>query len=397
MEKDLKTGLVEKIVNGGWGIVRGEEGVVFLRGVCRGEKVEYWIKEKARGIFWGKVIRIIETSDERVNPECEYSGKCGGCSFLHIRYKDQIRLKKEILLDDLKKIGKIVNINPEVKWGGQYFYRIRVKLKGLADGRIGFIKKGTNEVIKISHCHIACERINDFMKEWNDSEHKPFFHQIDLFFNENIGKLFCYLSEPPDKEKKEFLRRFKNTVFSWKGNEDKGRSVIKIGAGEYFVAPENFFQVNRFLWIKMLETVKNYMEKSEKIVDLYSGNGFFIPVLKQFSKMITGVESSKNSFKMARMSFPGVRFIRSTVEKFDFGMVDTVVADPPRSGLSKILKERIVSNKIKRVIYVSCSTATLSRDLNYFVSEGYVIKDMTMIDMFPNTAHIETITILIRN
>ena len=112
---------------------------------------------------------------------------------------------------------------------------------------------------------------------------------------------------------------------------------------------------------------------------------------------ITAVESNGNSLHMAKISFKGVNFVRSAVENFDFGKVDSLIVDPPRSGLSVKLKELIILNGVNRIVYVSCSTATLARDLKFFKSEGFSIKKMTMLDMFPNTSHIETITLLLRN
>ncbi len=394
MKKTEKTDYVEKIINGGWGIVRDKEGVVFLNGVCPEENVRYKIRERAKGVFWGELLSIVESSEIRRKSECSYTGKCGGCSLLHIKYPEQLTIKREILMDDLKRIGGIDSIKPEIVHSKEYGYRIRVKLKGLSDGSLGFIRKGTNEVMQIDKCLIASERINKFIKKWNSFEKKPFFHQLDLFDNIDKKKLYVFLSRKPDEEYMKFLSIFSDTFFTWSENRDKGVSELKIGDFIYLVSPENFFQVNMFLHETMLKIVKDHMIKSKKVIDLYCGNGFFIPVLKLFSTDLTGVENNKNAVNMAERSFPDVKFLKLDVDKYEFDEFDVVIADPPRAGLSENLKEKIVKKKIKRLIYISCSTATLSRDLKYFISEGYEVKKMTMLDMFPNTAHIETISLI---
>lgn len=394
MDDKKRRGKVEQIVNGGFGLVRSSEGVVFLKYVCPGEEVEYTIKERAKGVIWGDVIRIVNPLENRVTPECKYYGECGGCIFSHIPYEEQLKIKQEILINDLKRIGNL-DITIKTIYGSEPFkYRIRAKLKGIANGKTGFIRRGTNDVMEINNCNIVNDPINDFIKKWNRSKNPPFFHQLDIFYNINNRITYVHLSGAPGKNEIGFFNSFKNTVFTWRGNEKKGESVLKIKDSKFIVSPGIFFQINKFQWETMFDIVESMLEYSDISIDLYTGTGFFIPLLQKYSKKVIGVENSKLSVDLAERSFPDVLFERLPVEKFDFPEAGQLLVDPPRSGLPKKARDQIIKQKIKNIIYVSCSTSTLARDLKIFKSNGYIIKELNMVDLFPQTSHIETISLL---
>ncbi len=394
MDKMNREGKVEKIVNGGFGLIRSEEGIVLLSYVVPGETVKYIIRERAKGINWGSVIEITEPYKKRIVPDCEYYGECGGCVLSHLKYEDQIKIKNDILTDDLKRIGKLESVHIESVRSPEYQYRARAKLKVLPNGKIGMIKKGTNDVIQIDSCLIVAQEINGFINRWNNMEGMPFFHQLDIFFNNTDKKLYVHLSDKPRPEDIKILDSFENTVFSWKGVEYKSESVLEIGKINYTISPDTFFQVNRFQWENMLNIIDSWMKKSGLSIDLYTGNGFFIPLLLKHSDRVIGIENSKRSVELAQRSFKEAEFLRMPVEKFDFPKADTIIIDPPRSGIPKDVIKKILKIKPETIINISCSTATLSRDLSYFVNNRYKIEKMLLIDLFPQTAHMETMTLL---
>jgi len=394
MDKKIREGKIEKIVNGGFGLIRSEEGIVLLNYVVPGEIVNYRIKERAKGINWGRVVEIKDPYKKRILPDCKYYGECGGCVLSHLDYEDQIRIKKEILTDDLKRIGKIELDHIALIKSPEFQYRARAKLKGLSNGKIGLIRKSTNDVIQIDSCLIVAPEINEFIGKWNKTENMPFFHQLDIFYNDTDKKLYINLS---DKPKPEYIRKldlFENTVFSWKGSEIDGESVLNAGTFNYMVSPDIFFQVNRFQWKNMLDIVDSWMEKCGSSIDLYTGSGFFIPILLKYSEKVIGVENSKRSVELAEKSFKKAEFLRMPVEKYDFPEVDSIIIDPPRSGIPRDVILKISEIKPGTIINISCSTATLARDLNHFVNNGYKIEEMFLIDLFPQTAHLETMILL---
>ncbi len=397
MENITETGIVEKIVNGGFGLIRSEHGTVFLKYVIPGEEVVYRVKEKAKGILWGEVLKIKKHFPNRIIPKCPYYGECGGCILSHMKYDNQLRIKKGILTDDLRKIGNIDMDSINVIGSPEFSYRIRAKLKGLKNGKIGFIRRGTNDVMEIDSCMLVTPEMNNFINKWNSAEEMQFFHQIDLFFNSTEKKLYVHVTGEPDKDTVDKFSIFGDTDFSWKGNRETNNSVLRIGEYTYHVAPDNFFQVNKFQWENMLNKVDSWMETSDLSLDIYTGSGFFIPVLLKYSKRVIGIENSKISVKLAKRSFKNAEFVRSPVEKFLFNSADTIIVDPPRSGIPGITIEKIFKANPSTVIYISCSSATLARDLKKFVHNNFNIKEMVMLDLFPQTAHLETMTLLKKN
>jgi 23S rRNA (uracil1939-C5)-methyltransferase len=390
-----RRGVVEKIINGGWGLVRSEEGVVFLNYVLPGEEVHYRVKETARGILWGELFEVLSPAEHRVEPPCSYFGECGGCVFQHIDYQYQKIIKREILEDDLKRIGGYEAEVQEIIESPPWQNRVRARMKAQEDGKIGFIRKGTNKVIPINHCLLFPGKINQFLEKWNALENPPFFHQMDILMNRDNREVYIHLSHPP-KEEKEVLKLFPEVIFSWKGNEDAAVSALKINNVSYLVSPAAFFQVNPFQWESMLNIVRSYLEPCDTVIDLYSGVGFFIPVLKQYAKKVIGVESDSFSVTLAKRAFPGVEFHKLAVEKFGFADAEVVVLDPPRSGISKYVMKRILNRQYKKIIYISCSSAAFSRDLKILRENGCQLTDLKILDLFPQTAHLETIACFTR-
>jgi 23S rRNA (uracil1939-C5)-methyltransferase len=391
----VKKATVEKIANGGWGLVRSDEGVVFLNYVLPGEQVAYRIEEKAKGILWGRVEEIRAPSEHRIEPPCPYFGECGGCVFQHIDYPFQQTIKRDILLDDLKRIGHFEGTVSNYLQSPPYHNRIRARMKAREDGKIGFIRKGTTTVIPIRKCLLFPEEINRFLEKWNSLESPPFFHQMDILVNNVSRNLYIHLSHPP-KKGNEVPAMFDDIIFSWKGHQDAAVSELSIKEWTYLVSPTVFFQVNPYQWENMLNTVGSYLEPCDTIIDLYSGVGFFIPLLRKYAQKTIGVESQGFSVTLAGRAFPGVDFFKLPAEKFSFPDADIIVVDPPRSGLGKHVMKGILRRNYKKVIYISCSSATFSRDLKVLLENGYVIRDLNIIDLFPQTAHLETISLFVK-
>ncbi len=395
-----KQGTVEKIANGGWGLIRSEEGVVFLNYVLPGEKVSYRIKERARGILWGESIEVLTPSEHRIEPPCPYFGQCGGCIFQHIDYNYQKEIKKEVLFEDLKRIGRYEHEGTvEYFESPPYGYRIRARMKAQEgeDGKIGFIRKGTNTVIPIHRCLLFPDAVNGFLEKWNGMENPPFFYQMDIVMNRDSEKVYIHLSHPP-KAEKEVLKTFPDITFSWKGNEDAAVSPLTIKEWTYLVSPSVFFQVNPFQWENMLNTVGAYLGSCKTVIDLYSGVGFFLPLLKEAARRVIGVESHGYSVTLARRAFPGIESLKIPAEKFKFtdADADAVVVDPPRSGLSKHVMKGILEKRYKKVIYISCASAAFSRDLKILRENGYRLEELKLFDLFPQTSHLETISLFVR-
>ena len=385
------TGIVEKIVNGGWGLVRHPEGVVFLNYVLPGEEVVYSIRERVKGILWGQVHEITAPAQERIQPPCPYFGECGGCVFQHIPYPRQLEIKRDILAGDLARIGKMEKRDIPVMGSEPYHYRARAKLKSDPEtkGFLGFVKKGTHRIMRIDHCLLLPERLNDFLRRWNSQDDPPVFFQMDAMWNPGDDRVTVHVTPPPDQEALTVLARFRDIHFTWKGEESMGVTRFSVGDFQYRVSPAAFFQVNRFQWQPMLDVVEEYCVDCRTAIDLYSGVGFFLPVLKRHARQVIGVESSKLASQLAALEFSDVRFFGIPVEKFQFPKADMLLCDPPRAGLSKTVMKRILEREVRRMIYISCNSATFSRDLFVLRQNGYELMDLRLLDLFPQTPHVE--------
>ncbi len=372
---------IEKMIFGGLGLSRTPEGVLFISDVVPGETVEYRIEGKQEGIPLAKPVKIIEPSKDRRNPDCPYFNECGGCDWLYIDYQRQVEIKKEIFIDCLKRIGKIreipvINIfsSPEKS------YRMRAQLK-VDNQNYGFYKKKTNEVIRITHCPLLTEPCNSVLDTLNRT-----LHQVNGKSVKVIAGDILVASDPEIKE------------------ITQTQTEITVGNCKFLVYGDSFFQSNAFL----TETMGNWaspMTNGGTCVDLYGGVGFFSVMLgKQFVKgyMIESVKSqvevaklnlSKNNISHFKAICSDAEHIRSTVN----GNVDFLIIDPPRLGLTKIVRKSIISIGPSKILYVSCNPSTQARDVNVFVTAGYRITKAALFDCYPNTHHIETALILEKN
>jgi len=384
-------GKIEKLTDKGWGVLNSPAGSINIHYAIEGEEIEFRIKEESKGKLWGEILQVISPSKHRVEVKCPIYNSCGGCNLLHINYKHQLKYKKEILKKNIDSFFNFSEKDINIISSPPFNYRLRAKLKGREDGKIGFIEKGKTSVIKIEECLLYHKRINNFIRKWNESDKMPFIHQVDLFYNLTEEHLYAYLSENPlSNFPYDF---FEKTTFSYKGKEEDSISEIKVKDFKYKVSPVSFFQSNIFLLEKMLETVDSYIEQGDTAIDLYSGIGFFIPVLKNKFKKIYAVESNKFSFKLLKENFPDIKAYRIVSSNFSFPPADLILLDPPRSGVDERTMKRIVKKGYKKIIYISCSQRGFSKDSKILSENNYSLKKLSLLDLFPHTPYFETIAL----
>ncbi len=389
---DILRGKVEKLTDRGWGIVNSPSGKINLHYVIENEEIEFRVKEKAQGVYWGEILKLITPSGKRVKVKCPLYNYCGGCNLMHINYEGQLEYKRKLLIKNLLNFSNFppekINIVPSPPFN----YRLRAKLKGRDDGKIGFIKKGKTEVIELRDCLLFHPRINEFINTWNSKEKMPHIPQIDLLFNYQKDTLYAHLSKSPPEDFP--FSAFKKTVFSYKGNEISSISELHIGEYKYLLSPISFFQSNIFLLKKILDKVETYSPSGETAIDLYSGVGFFIPILKKKFKRVYAVESSKFSYSLLTKNFQDIKAYRIQSSKFSFPPAELIILDPPRSGVEERAMKRLLKRRYPKIIYLSCSQKGFSKDLKKIIESGYLIKRLSLLDLFPHTPYFETIALL---
>ncbi|MGQ9632898.1 MAG: class I SAM-dependent RNA methyltransferase [Bryobacteraceae bacterium] len=386
---------VEKWVYGGRGLGRLEGEVVLIPFVLPGERVRVRVERRRSGLGEAALAEVVAASQARVEPPCPYFGRCGGCQYQHASYEAQLEHKAAILRETLQRVGKLPA--PEelrVVAAEPYGYRNRAQFH-IQGGRIGFRQAGSNRLCPVEKCLICSPRINlalgELLAMAGDSKWPSFVRTLELFTNEVEVQVNILSTERP------LARRF----FEWCGERLAGAdaAILEYAAcGERFrVSRRSFFQVNRFLLERLVEEAMKDIA-GEEAWDLYAGVGLFSVLLARRFAVVTAVESGAEAardlkFNAQRASLP-IRVLHAAVENFLAGCAhapEFVLADPPRAGLGPAVVQHLVRLHPPVLAVVSCDPATLARDLAGLTAGGYRLESMTLVDLFPQTYHIETV------
>ena len=391
---------IEKMVYGGDGLARLNGQVVLVPFVLPGERATVEAVERKPGLVRSKLVELHEASGDRVVAPCPYFGRCGGCHYQHANYETQLGLKRGILAETLRRVGKIeppdeISVIAAEAWN--YRNRAQFHVRGT---ELGYLEARSNRFCAIGECPISSPRINQVVtalrQMLRDVRWPRFVQSIEVFTNEDQVQLNVLESERP------VARRF----FDWCAEKLPGYvpGPLDYGAAgtSYQVSGGSFFQVNRFLIDQMVERALPEAV-GESALDLFAGVGLFsVPLARRFAK-VTAVESGVGALRDLRFNAEhagvAVDAHQSSVEQFLARVTsapDFVLADPPRAGLGKNAVRELVRLSPARIALVACDPATLARDLTGLVAGGYRLAKLTMIDLFPQTFHIEAIADLTR-
>ncbi len=434
---------IEKLIYGGDGLARlpaderGPGKAVFVPFVLDGEKVEADLTEEKPGFARARVSSIVEPSAHRIAPACPYFGRCGGCHYQHASYAHQLEVKTAILRETLKRTARL-------EWPGEvrvhsaqpFEYRNRARL-GVRGGRnfaLGYHKLGTHELMAVEQCPISSPLINRGITAlWDlgraDQVGRAVF-EVELFADAEDEHLLAEVSVLAEQEGagREYLAEFAGwlrerlpavegvAVFrkSREGplvrmefpekllpNLGADSLVYRTKGAQYQVSAGSFFQTNRFLIDRLAELV-TFRRTGAMALDLYAGVGLFSLPLSQDFREVTGVETAPFAYHDLRHNSPSnVTAVRSTAERFlaslpEGARYDLVVADPPRTGLGEKVARALARLAAPRLTYVSCDPATLSRDLRVLLESGYHVEEISLLDLFPQTFHVESVFQLVR-
>ena len=351
------------------------------------------------------LIEIVEKSKNRTDPICPNFYTCGGCNLMHLYYKKQLEFKKEKVQSIFKKISKEDIYIKNIYSYNDLFYRNKVVFK-VKDNRIGFYKEKTNELIDIEKCFIIDNRINDvllvirnFINKYSDNDISEVM--IRIINNE----VMLSINNINNKIKQFFLDYFKDLDSIYINNAlVYGKKLLneKINNLNFSISPKSFFQVNKNVSEMVYEKAISYINKSDLTLDLYSGTGTISMLLSKKSNQVIGVEVVKDAVNDAilgieKNKIDNVKFIcekvENVIDKLKKLNIDNVILDPPRSGSDRKSLNSILEISPNQIIYISCNPVTLARDYN-ILKEKYLIKDINLYDMFPNTYHVETVMVL---
>lgn len=442
---------IESLAHGGYGVGRTGSGIVFVPYAVPGDVLEVEIHDRHKNYSFGSAVRIISPSPDRIAPDCEHFRVCGGCSYLNMPYRKELYWKTEIfkkeLEKNLKNIDKFNKIRLSYEFDGENFlaYRRKISLK-VSNTGIGFYKRMSHAVVDVKYCALAIKSLNGMLsgiRKFSGSVNLP--KEIKhITLSDNGVKSISIGIEPDYPEHRggaqlgetasaisraagtdnAFIERSGKKPKAIETLNDSGKTgkmIFKFRNVAFSGDFPSFMQVNEKGNAKILNIIEGYIKNasSEKggkfagILDLYCGYGNITLFLSRYADMVTGVESSGLSVALAEKNLKinnikNINFIQSDTRAFlekTAGKAKTgggkttgsgyeiVVLDPPRAGI-KGLVPYIADLGPSRVIYVSCESATLLRDLKVFSETGYEIESIHLIDMFPRTHHLEHVVFL---
>lgn len=367
---------VEKLTYGAGGLARHDGQVVFIEHTAPGDLVEAEIVEAKKNFARGQMVRLLQAGSDRIEPTCPVFGRCGGCQWQHLNYSAQLEAKQEILKDVLRKFLPkeqvfLGEITPSPK---QFHYRNRIEVK-VKDGRVGFYAKGSHDVVAINECLIADSAINKALEELIDSKPEPGGFRIQMDLNGNV------------------------TCFNLNRQEDV-LGFAQINNGQ-----------NGQMQKEVLEIYERY--KNQVVVDLYGGYGNLVfPIAMAHQAIaIESVEwnrlATEEGFRRAQqLACENIQFINGDVAAYlrrvKLPEDAMVILDPPREGCDSSVISELVVQAPKVLIYISCDPMTWGRDVQKFLQESrvrqnnYRIATMHGLDMFPQTDHIELLSVFER-
>jgi len=429
---------IEKLVYGGDGLARlpadqhGPGKAVFTPFVLEDELVEAQLVEQKPGFARAQAQAILRASPHRIEPQCPYFQRCGGCHYQHADYNHQLEIKASILRENLRRIARLelpvqLGVHPSPPWN--YRNRARLRLRHQPDFALGYYRFNSHELLPVTQCPISSPLINlAITRLWEAGRAGGIskeISEIELFADAEDANLLVECDcerQASAGQAKEIARQLRDILPQALGvvafrttrpgvqNQPPvavagaGRLSCKTESAVYQVSAGSFFQVNRYLAGSLLKLVT--AEQSGRLaLDLFAGVGLFSTVLARSFAQVIAVESSPTSFANLQYNSPrNVKPVHATTERYlearlkenEPAKPDLVVLDPPRGGLGERLASGLGTLQARRIIYVSCDPATLARDLKTLVASGYRIERAHLVDLFPQTYHLESVFSLIR-
>ena len=355
----------------------------------RGETVDVEVHENRRGIKTGVVTRVIHPSPHRVEPPCPYFGECGGCQWQHVAYSHQLEMKRDVLKRHLEEVAglKSPNVSPTIASPSQSGYRNHARFSVDRKGSLGFTRTGTHRPLEIDRCLLMHEDINAVLAELQGKGKG--LRQVAVRCGVNTGSILIQPSLTiPDVNVESGQPDFTESLFGY----------------TFKVSSPSFFQVNTPQAERMAAELRDRLHPTgdELLFDAYGGVGTFAVLLAPYYREIVTLEESPSAIEDALVNcrpFSNVTVVKGKAEEVlsEIGALpDTVILDPPRVGCHPKILEVLASLRPRKIAYVSCSPSTLARDLAFLTGNGYSLREAVPIDMFPQTHHVESISILER-
>ena len=437
---------ITSITHNGLGVGKIDNFPIFIKNALPGESISVKVIAIKKNFAVGKVIEIYQENEFRVKPKCSIYKDCGGCNLQHLSYLGQLKIKKDLVKEQFKRIGKLdVEVNDCIGMENSFRYRNKTQVPfGTVNNKIvaGFYKENTHEIIDMPGCDIQDEIMDNIISYMKKIAVKyeiiPYNEELNIgnlrhvivrkgyITNEYMITLVTKDNDITNYEKivNELINEFPlvksiiqninplktNTIMGDKQRVLYGEEYIfdYIGDVKFAISSRSFYQVNPVQTKKLYDIILEYAKLTgqETIIDAYCGIGTIGLYLSKQAKAIYGVEIVPDAIKDAKLNarlnnFNNAHYevgkAEEVIKKWQKENInpDIIIVDPPRKGCDKTFLDTVINMKIPKFIYVSCDPATLARDINT-LSAHYNILEIQPVDMFPQTMHVETVCLLSR-
>lgn len=449
---------IERMAYGGRGIARLDGYVIFVKGGVPGDRVMARVIKKKRDYADANLVELLESSPDRIQAPCPYSGYCGGCQWQHLRYERQLEYKSEFIRESMARIGTLQDLPVKDVIPSQRIYHYRNKMEFSFSDRRWLLpheyEKGESEdlfglglhvpgtfykIIDIDSCLLQADRGNLILREvkrlvrdsrvpaYGLKSHKGFWRFLTLRYSENFDEWMVNLVTAEEREDvvrplaEELCRRIDN-IGTVVNNINTRKAAIAIGEREavlagkgyiednigpfaFQISANSFFQTNSQGAQRLYEKVAEYagLKGQEIVLDLYSGTGTIPIFLSNLAKEVIGMEIAESAVMDAERNckvnkIHNCRFIMGDIRERLRNLKlrpDVLVIDPPRGGMHKDVLTGVMEMAVNRLVYVSCNPTTMARDISRLIQE-YKVAEIQPLDMFPHTYHIEMVAKLVR-
>jgi len=442
---------IEKLIYGGDGLARlpaaspgnedrGRGKAVFIPFVLAGEKIDAALTEEKPGFARAHAAAIVEPSPHRILPPCPHFTRCGGCHYQQATYAHQLEIKKEILRENLRRIAKLelqceIEAHPSPPWN--YRNRSRLQVRTRPDFAAGYFKFASHELQPVEECPISSPLINRGIATlWQSGRAGHAIdgvREIEFFSNQDDTRLLLEFLCAPEARRAAVrawaedlcaaMPQIAGIAAFREPQKGVQEPLVTVGASEltyrthtaaYRVSAGAFFQTNRFLTDELVNVV-TASRSGELALDLYAGVGLFSTALAGSFRHTVSVEMSQTAFADLQYNLPlNGNAVHAATERYLIGLgqqgragngavlpqlfhqPDLLVADPPRGGLGDRVARLLAKVHAPRITYVSCDPATLARDLVPLTAAGYRVEQVHLVDLFPQTYHLETVVQLVQ-
>jgi len=430
---------ITAISSDGNGIAKISGYTVFIPQSLPGDIIEVLIVKVKSNYGYGKLTKIITPSNYRVIPDCAFFSKCGGCQLMIADYNAQLEFKKNFVKDNLKRIGGIDTDIDIIGMTTPFHYRNKMIFPFAQDGSWGFYRERSHDVVPLNDCLIGDDLNKDILNAisayihtfnisvYDETAHKGIIRRV--FIRNTKDEFLVVISAnadtlPHSKELAEMILSVSDKIAGIILNINKKQTNLVLGEKnillwgkptlsatlcglKYEISPESFFQVNPLQTEKLYNTAIEFadIQQDDLVLDIYCGIGTISLTASKLAKSVIGIEIVQKAVENAKINaasngINNATFYCAKAEDIVPKLItdglrpNIVILDPPRKGSDEATLNAIVTASPKRIVYISCNSATLSRDAKFLLENGYNVEKVTAVDMFPHTVHTECVMLL---